>query len=107
MEGQFSADYRTMLNLTLTRLTKTLLVLFMVAMIAYVAAWFVYPPFAAAELILVGRGPDCGRVEAVKAYNRLYRQRDFEKIAVRQCRVTRMDPAGYQLIETPKGSFWE
>jgi FkbM family methyltransferase len=89
------------------RIVKIFLVVFMVAVVAYVAAWFVYPPFAAAELIAVGRGPDCGRLEAFQAYYRMYKQRDFQANAVRQCRVAQVDPAGFQLTETPRGSFWE
>ena len=73
----------------------------------YATAFFVYPPLGAHALALVGRGADGLRDEGLPAYARRYSQHTIEKRILAQSRLIQRDPDGLQLVETPKGRFWE
>ncbi len=74
---------------------------------AYFVAFLAYPPAGVALLLIAGRGPECGRWEALKAYYRHYRSRSAEPREVNASRILSSDPAGFQLVESSMGRFWE
>jgi FkbM family methyltransferase len=85
---------------------KGLLVAYLLFNICYAAAFFVYPPLAAQALNLVGRGPDCSRAEGLQAFVRRSSQKNIERRLLAQSHLVRRGD-GLQLMETPKGRFWE
>jgi FkbM family methyltransferase len=75
--------------------------------VCYATAFFLYPPWAARVLDLAGRGPHGHGGEGVPAFARRSSQKDIERRILSQSRLVRRDPDGLQLMETPKGRFWE
>jgi FkbM family methyltransferase len=75
--------------------------------VCYATAFFLYPPWAAQVLDLAGRGPDGHGGEGLQAFARRSSQKDIERRILSQSRLVRRDPDGLQLMETPKGKFWE
>jgi FkbM family methyltransferase len=88
-------------------LIKGSFVVYVLLNICYATAFFVYPPWAAQVLVLAGRGPECQRKEGLQAFARRCSQKDIERRVLSQSRLVRRDPDGLQLMETPKGKFWE
>src|SRR5215470_3427488 len=88
-------------------LRRGLFVAYLLFNVVYATAFFLYPPLAAQALSLAGRGPDCRREEGLQAFARRYSQTAIERRLLAQSRLVRRDPDGLQLMETPKGKFWE
>jgi FkbM family methyltransferase len=88
-------------------LIKGSFVVYVLLNICYATAFFVYPPWAAQVLVLAGRGPECHREEGLQAFTRRYSQKAIERRVLAQSRLLGRDPHGLQLMETPKGKFWE
>jgi FkbM family methyltransferase len=90
----------------LIRGTKILLVLFMVAVVSFVVGSAVYPPVCAAGVIILGRGPDCPRIEALQAYKRYFSTSAIQAKYTKDSRLDQFDGA-YQHMQTSRGPFWE
>jgi FkbM family methyltransferase len=90
----------------LTRAIKGLLVLFMVAVLTFVVGFFVYRPISAAEMVVVGRGPDCPTVEAIQSYKRFFSSEALQAKHTKTALIDKVDGA-YQHIQTAWGPFWE
>jgi FkbM family methyltransferase len=88
-------------------LARGLFLAYVLFNLVYATAFFVYPPLAAQFLSLAGRGPDCQRGEGLQAFARRYSQKNIERRLLSQSHLLRRDPDGLQLMETPKGNFWE
>jgi FkbM family methyltransferase len=88
-------------------LAKGLFVAYLLFNLIYATAFFIYPPLAAQLLDVAGRGPDCKHGEGLQAFARRYSQKDIERKILAQSRLVRRDADGLQLMETPKGKFWE
>src|SRR5262249_14195596 len=73
----------------------------------YATAFFAYPPLAAHLLVMAGRGPAGSREEGLQAFARRCSQKEIERRVLAQSRLVRRDSDGMQLMETPKGKFWE
>ncbi len=77
-----------------------------VGIAAGIAAGYLYPPLRLLALKAVGRSPVCPLRNALQADRNLQTQiRDHNRI-VRASRVVEKDPAGYHLVETPRGRWW-
>ena len=90
----------------LTRATKALLVLFMVAVVTFCVGFFVYPPISAAGMVIVGRGPDCPAFEAMQAYKRYHSSGALQAKHTKGAILDKTDGA-FQHVQTAWGAFWE
>jgi FkbM family methyltransferase len=74
--------------------------------IALAAAGYFYPPFRFFALKAVGRAPDCPWANTIAVARNQRDQIRYHGEFVRASRVVQTDPAGYELIDTPRGRWW-
>lgn len=78
-------------------------VLFAAALVA--TAWF-YAPVRLFAMKAVGRGEGCPLKNALSADENLQAQIKYKDQFLLASKVVEKDPAGYHLIETPRGRWW-
>ncbi len=76
------------------------------ALFALIAAGIFYPPFRFFALKAVGRAPDCPWANAIAVADNQRDQIRYHNEFVRGSKVLETDPAGYELLETPRGRWW-
>jgi FkbM family methyltransferase len=86
---------------------KWLLVAYVLFNVFYATAFFVHPPLGAWALAASGRGPEGLGSQGLDAYTRRFSQHEIERRILAQSRFVLRDASGLQLMETPKGKFWE
>jgi len=84
---------------------STVAAILVVAAAAAVAGRY-YPPARLFALKAVGRGPSCPMQNALAADRNLQLQIRYKDDILRASRVVEKDPAGYHLVETPRGRWW-
>jgi FkbM family methyltransferase len=77
-----------------------------IAIGALVAAGYFFPPVRLVALKAVGRSPACPLKNALAADRNLQDQIRIHNRMVRDSKVVERDPAGYHLVETPRGRWW-
>ena len=85
---------------------KWLVVAYILLNVCYATAFFFYPPLGAQALSIAGRGPEGFSSQGLQAYTRRYSQHEIETRILAQSRLI-VRENGLQLMETPKGKFWE
>ena len=83
---------------------KTLMLVVLLA--AAVAAGRFYPPFRLLAMKAVGRSPYCPMSHALAADRNFQEQVRLHNEILRASNVVEKDPAGYHLVETPRGRWW-
>ncbi len=76
------------------------------ALLALIAAGIFYPPFRFFALKAVGRAPDCPWANTIAVADNQRDQIRYHNEFVRASKVVETDPAGYELLETPRGRWW-
>ena len=84
--------------------TKTIACVAMLA--ALVAAGYFYPPVRLFAIKVVGRSPVCPMKNALQADRNLQLQIQIDNQILRSSKIVEKDPAGYLLVETPRGRWW-
>src|ERR1700720_3695237 len=85
---------------------KTKSILAMLPIAAAVAAGYFFPPVRLFAMKVVGRSPDCPMTNALAADRNLQSQIQWNIEILRASKVVEKDPAGYHLVETPRGPWW-
>ena len=76
------------------------------AVLALVAAGIWFPAFRFFALKAVGRAPDCPWANAIAVARNQHDQIRYHNEFVRASHVIETDPAGYELLDTPRGRWW-
>ncbi|HEV3202514.1 MAG TPA: FkbM family methyltransferase [Bryobacteraceae bacterium] len=84
--------------------TKTILGVLPIA--AVVAAGYFFPPVRLFGMKIVGRSPYCPMKNALAADRNLQSQIQWNGEILKASKVVEKDPAGYHLVETPRGTWW-
>jgi len=84
--------------------TRTLLVVLPIT--AVIAAGYFFPPVRLLGMKLVGRSPVCPFRNALAADQNLQSQIRHSNAILQASKVVEKDPAGYHLVETPRGRWW-
>ncbi len=71
-----------------------------------VALGWLYPPARLFALKAVGRAPVCPVTNALAAAGNMQTQIRYHNQILGRSRVVAKDPAGYHLVETPRGKWW-
>src|SRR5262249_51788371 len=71
-----------------------------------IAAGYFYPPARLSAMKLVGRSPVCPWKNALEADRNLQLQIQTHNQILSASKVVEKDPAGYHLVETPRGKWW-
>ncbi len=77
-----------------------------VAIAAAVAVGWLYPPARLFALKAVGRAPVCPMQNALAAHRDLQTQIRYHNQILGGSKVIEKDPAGYHLVDTPRGRWW-
>ena len=73
---------------------------------AVAAAGYFYPPLRLFAMKAVGRSPVCPLRNTLEADRNLQLQIRYSNQILQASKVVEKDPAGYHLVETPKGRWW-
>ena len=76
------------------------------AALALIAAGIYVPAFRFFALKAVGRAPDCPWANAIAVADNQRDQARYHNQFVRGSKVIETDPAGYELMDTPRGRWW-
>ncbi len=77
-----------------------------VAVAAVVAAGYAYAPLRLFAMKAVGRSPACPMQNALVADRNLRDQIRYHNAILSGSKVIQKDPAGYHLVDTPRGRWW-
>ena len=73
---------------------------------AATASGYFYPPVRLFALKAVGRSPVCPMKNALAADQNLQLQIQYNDQILKASKVVEKDPAGYHLVDTPRGPWW-
>jgi FkbM family methyltransferase len=71
-----------------------------------ISAGVFWPPFRLFTLKAIGRAPYCPWANTLEVPDEQRAQRDFHDQFVRGSKILEKDPAGYELMDTPRGRWW-
>jgi FkbM family methyltransferase len=74
--------------------------------LAAVAAGYFYPPARFFAMAVVGRSPYCPLANALDAQRNFDTQVRYSNDILKASHVVEKDPAGYHLVDTPRGRWW-
>ncbi len=78
----------------------------LVPLLAVAAAAYFYPPVRLTALAVAGRTTVCPYSQAVRSAANMTEQAERHTRILKASRRLELDPAGYQLWETPHGRYW-
>src|SRR5437660_10832025 len=85
---------------------KTKSILSVLPITALVAAGYFFPAVRLFAMKVVGRSPVCPMKNALAADRNFQSQIQSSGEILKASKVVEKDPAGYHLVETPRGPWW-